>query len=228
MDSEFVKGHRSRLKEKYKSGGFSHDYELLELLLTYSIPRRDVKPAAKSLLARFGSVEGVLNANSEQLKEIAGIGENSALIISAISEINKRAFEQGDCGCRIVSREEITAYCRAALANYGANTILMITLNNSGGVISCNDGTEDCRLYDENGNVKQFGSILLRDSAARVVFAQKTDSELPRPAMHTVSFVIKMISFFSEIEAELADYIIIGNNGTAYSMRGSERYNHYF
>lgn len=69
-------GHRSRIKAKYleNSANLVYDYEVLELLLTYAIPRRDVKPVAKALLERFGSLEKVLSASSRQLCTVSGIG----------------------------------------------------------------------------------------------------------------------------------------------------------
>lgn len=229
MENEYVKGHRSRLKDKYKSGGFSHDYELLELLLTYSIPRRDVKPAAKGLLAKFGSIEGVLNATPCELESVAGIGESSAILIALLAEINSRAFEpESGQTAQFFFTDEIAAYCRSALAKYGDGALIMITLNNSGGIITCNEVSADFRNYTESGSIKPFGSIFLRDSAARVVFAQKTDNPCPRPSVSTISFVIKMIAFFRELNSELTDYIIIGSEGATYSMRTSERYKSYF
>jgi len=59
-------GHRKRIKEKYKKGGLNGwlDYEVLEFALSYSIPRRDTKLMAKELLAKFKSINGVLDANT--------------------------------------------------------------------------------------------------------------------------------------------------------------------
>lgn len=84
-------GHRKRIKEKYLSNGreaFKEDYEFLELLLTYAIPRRDTKPMAKALLAKFGSMRGILSASSEDLCEIDGIKDSSVILIHLIKDIN--------------------------------------------------------------------------------------------------------------------------------------------
>jgi DNA repair protein RadC len=63
--------HRQRIKEKFKKSGLEnlHDYEALELLLTYAIPRRDVKPLAKALIDKFGNFQGVMDASVEALME---------------------------------------------------------------------------------------------------------------------------------------------------------------
>jgi DNA repair protein RadC len=69
-------GHRRRIKEKFKHQGLEafHDYEVIELLLTYCIARKDVKPAAKNLLDRFSSIRDVFDAPLEELKQIEEIG----------------------------------------------------------------------------------------------------------------------------------------------------------
>src|SRR3569833_543379 len=74
-------GHRERLRERAAAGGRAAlpDYEVLELLLFRSIPRGDVKPLAKQLLARFGSLAAVLGATAEELKTVKGVGDALAL-----------------------------------------------------------------------------------------------------------------------------------------------------
>ena len=83
------KGHRQRLRERFCRGGLEGmlDYEKLELLLTYAIPRRDVKPLAKQRLARFGSLPAVLDASVKELCEQPGIGENAAVLLRLLREL---------------------------------------------------------------------------------------------------------------------------------------------
>ena len=73
-------GHRERLRQRVLEGDGGHfkDYELLELMLYAFIPRVDTKPIAKELLARFGTVSGVLAAPPERLMEVKGVGETAA------------------------------------------------------------------------------------------------------------------------------------------------------
>src|SRR4051812_48210635 len=73
-----IVGHRERLRERFLAGGADAlpDYELLELVLFAAIPRRDVKPLAKALLARFDSFADVIAAPRERLAEVNGIGDN--------------------------------------------------------------------------------------------------------------------------------------------------------
>ncbi|MBN1363254.1 MAG: hypothetical protein JW976_00465, partial [Syntrophaceae bacterium] len=67
-------GHRQRIKEKYEKSGMDgwHDYEILELALSYAIPRKDTKPIAKDLLSKFRSLNAVLDADIKELETVKG------------------------------------------------------------------------------------------------------------------------------------------------------------
>ena len=82
-------GHRKRLRERFGKGGAEgfHDYELLELLLTYAIPRCDVKPIAKKLIKRFGNLSGVLDSGQQELEDVEEIGPASATLIRLVKEL---------------------------------------------------------------------------------------------------------------------------------------------
>lgn len=88
-DSEIHLGHRERMRRKLATyGGEIFDtYELLEMLLYNVIPVRDTNPVAKRLLARFGSLDGVFNAELEELMEVDGIGEATAGYITNVSAL---------------------------------------------------------------------------------------------------------------------------------------------
>jgi len=87
-----VKGHRERLRARFAAGGFDgfHDYEVLELLLTYAVPRVDVKPIAKRLLAVFGTLAGVFDAPVAELKRIEGLGEKGAVFLTVVRQVELR------------------------------------------------------------------------------------------------------------------------------------------
>jgi len=80
--------HRRRIREKYLKSGLDnwHDYEILELILTYAIPRKDTKPIAKALLKKFKSIRGVFDAEIEALNTIKGIGPNAGILINLFKE----------------------------------------------------------------------------------------------------------------------------------------------
>ena len=86
-------GHRKRVKANVIKNGFSQleEHKLLELMLFYSIPREDTNELAHELINHFGSFEDVFKANVDQLKRVDGVGENTAVMIAAIGEINVHA-----------------------------------------------------------------------------------------------------------------------------------------
>lgn len=85
-------GHRDRLRERYALGGLEalSDHEVLELLLTYSIPRKDVNPLAHQLMSRFGSLSAVMEADIDDLNGISGIGERSGMLLHMVPDLARR------------------------------------------------------------------------------------------------------------------------------------------
>ncbi len=87
-----VKGHRARLRARWAASGLDgfHDYEVIELLLTYVIPRRDVKPIAKQLLERFDTLAGVFDASTHELRQEDGVGDQAAAFLALIRQVQQR------------------------------------------------------------------------------------------------------------------------------------------
>ena len=88
MDRNLNKGHRLRAKNKFLKTdlGVLHNYEILELFLFYSIPRKDVKPLAKLLLKQFGNFGSIINAHPSKFAQIPGIGKSTIILLKLIKE----------------------------------------------------------------------------------------------------------------------------------------------
>jgi len=118
-DDPLHAGHRDRLRQRFNAAGDAGvaDYELLELLLFRSLPRRDVKPLAETMMARFGSFAEVLSARPERLREIPGLGEG-AITELKIVEAAARRLTKGAVKTRptLGSWTEVLDYCRTAMA----------------------------------------------------------------------------------------------------------------
>ena len=112
-------GHRDRLRERFSEAGQGSlaDYELLELVLFRTIPRRDVKPIAKALIARFGSLSEVLNAPPRRLMEVQGVKDAVALDIAIVAAVNQRAMRSAVRQKEVLSSwAAVLDYCKAAMA----------------------------------------------------------------------------------------------------------------
>lgn len=113
-------GHRQRLKERFLNGGTDalSDYELLELLLCLAIPRRDVKPMAKDLIRRFGSVAAVLAAPPERLREIRGVGDTVIVALKVVRAGAQTLLKEEVLDKPILSSwQAVLGYCRSMLAH---------------------------------------------------------------------------------------------------------------
>lgn len=114
-DTSFHTGHRERLRQKFLDGRLA-DYELLELLLGYAIPRRDVRPLARMLIAQFGGVGAVLAAPVDKLTRIPGMGRNTAVFIKSINQLMIIGYHDDMKSQSIFhDRRTLANYCKAQL-----------------------------------------------------------------------------------------------------------------
>ncbi len=107
-----AEGHRNRLRERYLRGGprSLSDRDMLELLLTYAIPRRDVKQLARELLSEFGSLRGVLSQPPDMLTRVEGIGPASSVLLSLVHWTADRAARERDGEVRFTSPSSVREY----------------------------------------------------------------------------------------------------------------------
>ncbi len=89
-------GHRSRLRDTFRQNGIEGmaDHQVLELLLTYALPRVDVNPLAHRLLDRFGTLNEVLSAQTDQLQQVQGVGGSTAVFLSLLGQVDRRMLLQ--------------------------------------------------------------------------------------------------------------------------------------
>lgn len=111
-DEAFHAGHRERLRKKFLAGKLT-DYEQLELALTYAISRRDVRPIARALMDKFGSMYQILTASIDDLTAVPGVGLSSAICIKNMREIMLAGF-QGFLATNAIyyDYEQFQNYCR--------------------------------------------------------------------------------------------------------------------
>jgi len=141
-------GHRERLRERAAASlAAIPDYELLELFLFRSIPRGDVKPLAKQLLARFGSLGGVLGATPEDLRTVKGVGEALALDLKLLHEAALRTAKEKVARRPVISSwTALLAYVKAALAHEAREQFRVLFLDKKNQLIAdevMNRGTVD-------------------------------------------------------------------------------------
>ena len=133
-------GHRQRLREKFEKHEQEAflDYELLELILTYSIPRRDVKPIAKELMNRFHSFPGVMDARPEDLEQVPGLGQNSITLLKLIRSANVRYLARTMESLPLLDSPQLFAdYARMRIGDKSNEVTLIFYLNTQNRLIRC-------------------------------------------------------------------------------------------
>jgi DNA repair protein RadC len=126
-------GHRQRLREKYETSGAEalRDYELLELLLSFSIPHRDTKPYAKRLMGVFTNLRRILEADLEQLKNLGELPRQSAILLKAIGDLHRQALsEEFKRGRAIASPQDVADFLKEKIGARPREVFLALYLDN--------------------------------------------------------------------------------------------------
>jgi len=214
MEHDLLQGHRARLRKKFLSGGLAalHDYEALEMLLTFVIPRRDVKPIAKALLLQFKELHAVFDASPKELQQVKGIGENTAVLFVFLRELCNGYLESKAFGTDFVhSPNSVIDYARMKVGGEQNEFFMVLYLNTKNHVIDydCQEGTINrAAVYPRN---------ILRRSldlhAAAIILVHNHPSGLcdPSPADRRLTDSIKKV--VETVEIKLLDHIIVSKAG---------------
>ena len=125
MNEKDNQGHRERIKEKFLKNGIDGfaEYEILELLLTYCIPRKDTKPIAKDLLNKFKTLDNVFKADFDKLSVIDGLGNNSIAFLKLIGDLPSIIYKDELKNKKLIDRETLKISNKDILLNYLRNKI---------------------------------------------------------------------------------------------------------
>jgi DNA repair protein RadC len=221
QEGDHASGHRQRLKDRFMRAGREalQDYELLELILFRSIPRRDVKPLAKKLIAEFGSVAEVLGAPLSRLRTTDGIGEATAIDLKLV-EAAGRELAKGAVKKRTVlgSWTAVIDYCRASMAFETREVFRILFLDKRNALIADEiqqTGTVDHTPVYPREVVKRA----LEVSATAVILVHNHPSGDPTPSQADIAMTRQIVEAGKPLGILVHDHIIIGKNGHT-SMKG--------
>lgn len=209
-------GHRERLRKRYiKSGleGFN-DYEVLELLLTYSIARKDVKPIAKELIEKFGTIDEIAKSDVKSLLEVDGIGEGSAVFLKLIGDIAltlyREKIEDKDI-LTIKSKNSLLSYLRGEIGYSPREEFKILFLDSSNKLIASETlfyGTIDkSAIYP-----REIVERVIKNRAKSVIFAHNHPSGSISPSKKDIELTQYMYDSLKLLEIRLLDHIIITKN----------------
>jgi DNA repair protein RadC len=214
-------GHRDRLRARFceVGGDALPDYELLELVLFRSIPRRDVKPLAKELLRRFGGFAEVVTASRGRLAEIDGIGE-ATITDFKIVEASARRLAKGAVSKRPVlsSWSAVIDYCRTAMAFAEKEQLRLLFLDKRNTLIA--DEVQQTGTVDHTPvYVREVVKRALELSATALIIVHNHPSGDPTPSAADIRMTREIIDVAKPLGIGVHDHIIVGREGHA-SLKG--------
>ena len=210
-------GHRARLRERALEGGLGAlpDYELLELYLFRTFPRGDVKPIAKALLRRFGSLEAVFAASVEDLGKVEGVGAAAALDLKLLHEATLRAARESVKGRPVISSwTALLAYVRVALAQEPREHFRVLFLDRKNQLIAdvdMNEGTVDhAPVYP-----REIMRRALELSASAIILVHNHPSGDPTPSPADIEMTKQVVEAGRSLKIDVHDHLVVGRDGVA-------------
>lgn len=148
-DSQFYCGHRERLRQKFLDDKLA-EYEKLELMLGYVVPRRDLRPLAHALLKKFGSIGALLTAPMSELLAFPGVGRNIAIFLKLIRQIMLDGYRDSMVDCPIFHNDDVLRnYCKWSLANKQREEFHILYLDSNYRLLK--DETHSTGTFDTTG-----------------------------------------------------------------------------
>lgn len=216
-------GHRDRLKTKFHSKGAAAlvDYELLELYLFRSIPRRDTKPIAKDLIAKFGNFSAVAAAEYDRLIEVKGVGDAVAKDIMLINAASLRMMQDDLTNKPVLSSwSALVQYCQAAMAYKTVEEFRVIFLNKHNRIIV--DEVQQRGTIDHTPVYpRQVIKRALELAASAIVLVHNHPSGDPTPSPGDIKMTEQIIEAGKPIGVAVHDHLIISKDGhSSFKMLG--------
>ena len=209
-------GHRDRLRQRFVEGGPDAlpDYELLELLLFLVIPMKDVKPLAKDLIAKFGSLSGVLNADIAELTKIKGISENAAIGLKSIQVAGHRLLKQELMNKPVLnSWSRLMDYCQATMAHETIEHFRVLFLNKKNELIA--DEVQQSGTVDHTpAYPREIIKRALALDATALILCHNHPSGDPKPSQDDIVMTQAVVDAGAAMNIIIHDHIVVSRKGT--------------
>lgn len=214
-------GHRDRLRQRFRDNGGDalHDYELLELVLFRALQRKDTKPLAKDLIARFGSFSEVLNAPEERLAEVPGVGDAVIVELKLVHSAALRLMKEEVMDRPVLdSWSSVLSYCRVAMGFQAREQFRILFLDKRNRIIADEvqqEGTVDhTPVY-----VREVVKRALELSSTAIILVHNHPSGDPTPSKADIEMTRQIVEAANNLGITVHDHIIVGKEGHA-SFRG--------
>jgi DNA repair protein RadC len=218
-------GHRSRLLSRYEDSGISSlaDYEIVELILTYAIPRKDTKAIAKALLSRYKTIGALLHADKSELAACEGIGSRSSLLFQLLRDVTEHCLEEKyEKRPLIRHREDVEDYLRFKFGTMGDENVAVLFLDNGHKVIAievvCEGTVNQCAVYP-----RLIMEKAIRHKAAAIIVAHNHPGGGANPSEADWQITERLAAICTSLDIPLLDHVIVTRENTI-SLKESARW----
>ncbi|MBQ7334911.1 MAG: RadC family protein [Clostridia bacterium] len=209
--SSIHQNHRNRLRERCNSFGVESlaDHEYLELLLYYSIPRTDTNPIAHALIEHFGSLQNVFEASRDELMQVEGVGEGSALLLSSLIEGYRRYARDSRVHAEVYDTvSKIADYIWCRFLGRDHERLYLMLFNNKMNMIDCcvlSDGS----VNSANAPVRLMVEKAIQKKAAAAVLAHNHPHGNVTPSNEDIEVTCKLAEALMFFEIPLCEHLIV-------------------
>ena len=221
MSEKDNQGHRERIREKFLKNGIDGfaEYEILELLLTYCIPRKDTKPIAKELLNKFKSLDNIFKADFDKLSAIDGLGKNSIAFLKLIGDLPSIIYKDELKNKKLVDKETLKISNKDILLKYLRNKIgyeeiekfYIIYLSSSNEVIEFEENSVGT-LDRSSVYPREIYKKVINLNAKSIILAHNHPSDNITPSKSDIELTNEIAKGLKNFGALLIEHIIITKN----------------
>ena len=207
-----AEGHRTRMRQRLLKAGPDAlaDYEMLEMILFIALPRRDTKPLAKDLLARFRTFGGVIGASVQELRSVAGIGEAGAAALKLVQAAALRMMQQDLIGQPVLSTwDKLTDYLTAAMGHERVEQFRVLFMDSRNRLLA--DEVQSVGTINHTPVYpREVVRRCLELNATAVLLAHNHPSGEPTPSREDIAMTAELVRVTGAMGIAVHDHVVIG------------------
>lgn len=220
VDKQIHHGRREKLRKSFLDFGLVsfNETQVLEYALGLAIPRLDTNPTAHRLINTFGSLNGVIDAHPDKLREVSGIGEQAAIFLNFLKQfVTYYQRKSRDRNAKINTPSQAINHLREVMKTYSTEQFVLLCLDKSGAII-LEQTTSSGDLDKVDINLRQIIDIVLRVKTASVIVAHNHLGESPSPSDADIMLTRWLVNIFTPLGIQFVDHIIFAAGDAVYSF----------
>ncbi len=212
-------GHRARVKERFLRDGIDcfAEYEILELLLFFAVPRRDTKSMAHALMEKFSSLYGVLTATEEELCRVEGIGAHTAAFLRSVLPFMEHVLKEEIQPAPFESKDEIgISFVDYFERHPDVSVAAMFMSNRHAPIRILALGKNDEGLSPSTAGIGKLVTEAFCLNAPELAVAYRKKEGIPFPSSTVSDFLRTLEQDLSSVGVTLAETVCVV--GTQYNL----------